>query len=361
MTDILQSDWTTLRSSFQLSCDLNEVMPINSGHINETYYLRDEDSEWVLQQINNQVFPNPQLVQQNFDKISRHLEQNRYPLENLIVRKTRNAHSLALANGRSWRMVKYIPNCKVLDFADNAQQAFNAAQAVGTFNQTLSTLPCEEVSTVIEGFHDLQLRLNQFNQSLLRNHQNRVARCGAELEVVKNFAKLADWIPKAKANQLISQRVVHNDTKISNILICNRTGRAKAVIDWDTVMPGYLLYDYGDMVRSFVPSGGEDNPESCYLRWEILQGLTEGYLSSCSASLNSFEKENLLVGAKIIIFMIGVRFLTDYFNGDTYFKTSREDQNLDRAKTQFELLKQLDKHEQDWQKKLGLIDQALSA
>ena len=126
-------------------------------------------------------------------------------------------------------------------------------------------------------------------------------------------------------------------------------------------MPGYLLYDYGDMVRSFVPAGGEDNPDSCFLRWEILHGLTEGYLSSCSSSLNQFEKENLLVGAKIIIFMIGVRFLTDYFNGDIYFKTSREEQNLDRARTQFELLKQLDKNERDWQKKLGLVDQALSA
>ena len=147
------------------------------------------------------------MVQQNFDKISSHPGETQYPLENLIVKKTRNEHSLALANGRSWRMVKYIPNCKVLDFADNPQQAFNAAQAVGTFNQSLSTLACEEISTVIEGFHDLQLRLNQFNQSLLKNHQNRVAKCAAELEVVRNFASLADWIPKAKANQLIHKRV----------------------------------------------------------------------------------------------------------------------------------------------------------
>lgn len=361
MTSILKSDWTSLKASFQLGCNLSDVTSINSGHINETFYVRDGEHHWILQHINNQVFTNPQLVQQNFDRVSQHLATTNYPLENLTTKLTRNGHSLALANGNSWRLVKYIPNCKILDMADNPQQAFNAAQAVGHFNHGLSKLKCSEVSTVIDGFHDLQLRLNQFNQSLLKNHNNRVANCFKELEVVKKFASLADWIPKAKANHLIEQRVVHNDTKISNILICNRTARAKAVIDWDTVMPGYLLYDYGDMVRSFVPAGGEDNPSECFLRWDILEALTEGYLSSINNSIAPFERENLLTGAKIIIFMIGVRFLTDYFNGDIYFKTSRDNQNLDRARTQFRLLEQLEQNLTEWQKKLSLTPQAMSA
>ena len=359
MNDILESDWQTIKTSFQLGCDLAKVSPISSGHINETYLVEDEGRRWVLQNINNQVFPNPQIIQQNFEKVSRHLSQKKYPLENLKTQHTRNGHSLALTNGRSWRLINYIPNCKILDKADNAQQAFNAAQAVGIFNEALADMPFSEIKPVIDGFHDLQLRLNQFNQSLLKNHNNRVAECMDELEVIKKFASLADWIPKAKANHLIEKRIVHNDTKISNILISNATGRAKAVIDWDTIMPGYLLYDYGDMVRSFVPTGGEDQPDNCYLRWDILEALTEGYLSGVKDSLEEFEKENLLVGAKIIIFMIGVRFLTDHFNGDVYFKITRENQNLDRARTQFKLLEQLSKNEKTWSKKLGLSRQSL--
>ncbi|MCW8878193.1 MAG: aminoglycoside phosphotransferase family protein [Kangiellaceae bacterium] len=357
----LKSDWTVIKESFDLSCDLRHIAPIGSGHINETYHLVDDDKHWVLQHVNSNVFPNPQIVQQNFDRIAKHLKLTDYPLEILTIKRTKNDHSLALANGRSWRLMKLIPNCKVLDTAEHGQDAYNAANAVGHFNNALSNLPCSEITPVINGFHDLQLRLNQFNQSLLKNHNNRVSLCKNELEVIKKFAKLADWIPKAKANQLINQRVVHNDTKISNILISNTTGLAKAVIDWDTVMPGYCFYDYGDMVRSFVPAGGEDQPENSELRWDVLQALTEGYLSSCADSLLPFEKENLLVGAEIIIFMIGVRFLSDYFNGDIYFRVSRENQNLDRAKTQFALLEQLHSNYSNWQQQLGLVSQTKTA
>ncbi len=361
MNDILSQDWNNICASFELECELGKVLPVGSGHINDTFIFNERGQTWVLQHINSQVFPNPQLVQQNFEKISEHLRKSDYPLAILKSRKTRNGHSLALAHGRSWRIMEYIPNCSTYDTAQRASEAYSAAAAVGHFNRALKKLSIDEIKPTIEGFHNLQLRLVQFNQSLLKNHENRVAKCADELEVVKQFARLADWIPKAKANHLIQQHVVHNDTKISNILICKRTGTARAVIDWDTVMPGYYLYDYGDMVRSFVPGGGEDNPKECYLRWEILQALTEGYLSSCGETLRPFERENLLVGAEIIIFMIGVRFLTDYFNGDIYFKTSREEQNLDRAKTQFELLKQLHSNHQDWQRRLGLAVKSKSA
>ncbi|WP_196141030.1 aminoglycoside phosphotransferase family protein [Aliikangiella sp. G2MR2-5] len=354
MSDILSDDWESLKTSFQLETSLADVEPLGQGHINDTFLVSEGDSSWVLQHINSQVFPNPQLVQQNFDKVSEHLSVSDYPLERLSIRKTRNGHSLALNHGRSWRLMKYIQGCKTLEIARHAQDAFNCARAVGLFDRALSTLPASSIRPVIEGFHDLQLRLNQFNLSLLKNHENRVARCAQELEVVKQFSNLANWIPKAKANQLIQEKITHNDTKISNILVSEHTGIVKAVIDWDTIMPGYYLFDYGDMIRSFAPVGGEDMPEYCELRWDVVQAVTEGYLSGNGDNLSRFEKENLLIGAQIMIFMVGVRFLTDYFNGDIYFKTRQEDQNLLRAQTQFALLTQLHREHDNWQKVLGL-------
>ena len=249
-----------------------------------------------------------------------------------------------------------IPNSQTVEIASNAEEAFNAATAIGQFDQALTGLSPDSLHIIIPGFHDLSLRLSQLQESLTKNHQNRISTCSDELALVERFKGLADWQYQSINSKKLPLRVTHNDTKISNVLLDNVTGKARSVIDWDTVMPGHWLFDYGDMVRSFTPSNAEDSSLDMPLeiRWDILQALTEGFLDACNDNLSAFEKENLLVGAKIIIFMIGVRFLTDYLNGDVYFKTQRQSQNLDRCRTQFRLLKQLNQEHNNWQKKLGL-------
>lgn len=351
----LADDWSSIASAFDLKTSLDKVRPIHSGHINDSYLLDDNSVGWILQRVNHFVFPDPFKVQQNFDVVTAHLKHKQISLENLYAKQSSSGQSLIRVNHNYWRLLKEVKNVKTLQKAESTSDAFHAAFGIGEFDSALADLPISKTHSVIQGFHDLEFRLEQLYQSIKTNHKGRLKLCISELEFAKQYEQLANWIPKALSHRQLQQRVTHNDTKISNILLSSSNGKAKAVIDWDTIMPGFWLLDYGDMVRSFTPNHKEDSTDETEIRWPVLQALTDGYLTACDKKLSKFEKENLLVGAMIIIYMVGVRFLTDYLNGDVYFKTQRENQNLDRCQNQFELLKQLDANYQQWQKKLKLV------
>lgn len=352
----LADDWSSIVSAFALETSLEEVRSIHSGHINDSYLLQDKNVGWILQRVNHFVFPEPFKVQHNFDVVARHLEQKSISLENLTTKRNDSGQSLVRINHDYWRLIKEIRGAKTLQTATSTDDAYHAAFGIGEFDSALADLPVNQIHSVIQGFHDLEFRLEQLHQSIKTNHKDRLKFCAKELAFAEQYDYLANWIPKALSQNLLQTRVTHNDTKISNVLLDNLTGKAKAVIDWDTIMPGIWMLDYGDMVRSFTPNHKEDSiEEDTEIRWQILQALTDGYLAACSENLSEFEKEHLLIGAMIIIYMVGVRFLTDYLNGDVYFKTQRENQNLDRCRNQFQLLKQLDSNYKNWQQQLKLI------
>jgi Ser/Thr protein kinase RdoA (MazF antagonist) len=354
----LIADWSAIAQAYDLTVPISRVQPIGNGHINDTFVIENDIGQnWILQRINHQIFTQPHAIQQNFDRVSQHLNEQEFAFPILTVIPTRDNQSLCEVNGRTWRIMPEIANVYTVTQVTHPEQAYSAARVVGSFDDALKALPVDAIHTTIEGFHDLSLRLRQFNDALTKNINNRRQNCLAEIDCVVQYAHLADWQQKMTKEFNIPRRITHNDTKISNILLTKNSNQAKALIDWDTIMPGYWLFDYGDMVRSFTPLNNEDGKSSQApeLRFDILQATTEGYLSACGDHLSLFEKENLLKGAQIIIFMLGVRFLSDYLNGDVYFKTEHEDHNLARCKNQFALLNHLDIEYHHWQQKLGLL------
>ncbi len=355
MNPFLKKYWSQFQRAYNFECGFSDLREIENGLINDTFYLKDQSQEWILQKINQTAFADPKLVIKNFEVVSNHLANNAdFPLQNLVVKKANDNQTFLYINNQYWRVTQYITNSIAHSKVSNLEQAFNGAKAIAEFDMALADLDYHAIKITINDFHHLNKRLKQFNQALKTDLNNRVKNCADEIALIEQYKQLANWIPQAEKSKKIVKHITHNDTKFSNILFAKNSNQVQAVIDWDTIMPGYFIFDFGDMLRSFSAVKDEEKPQNSYIDWSILEAVTKGYLSSAK-KLSAFEKQNLLTGAEIIIFMLGVRFLTDYLNGDKYFKTQYYNQNLKRAQVQFNLFKQLTIEHKNWCNKLNLI------
>ncbi|WP_394202353.1 phosphotransferase enzyme family protein [Shewanella waksmanii] len=323
-----------------------KVSPLGNGHINDTYLVRGEHAEMVLQRINTEVFKTPNALVNNAQKIAQHLRQKRqcaeYHLKVVSPLMTQD-HQLAvdLADNGFWRAINYLPNSHSIDVVGDEQQAQAAAKAFGHFSQALSDFDAEQIDDVIPQFHHLPGRITQLEQAVAHNSKQRLADCQQWVDfaltqqgLLKELSDIESQLPK---------RICHNDTKINNMLFDKRDMSSMAIIDLDTCMKGHLMYDFGDMVRTFCSPEEEDstNLSNVQVRENIFAAICQGYLSELSSVLTEAERKSLWLGAKIICLMIGVRFLTDHLNGDVYFNIHHENHNLERAANQFTLYKSL--------------------
>jgi Ser/Thr protein kinase RdoA (MazF antagonist) len=341
-------------SEFEFHGGVLGLTPHGGGHINDTYLVTCEAQgapvRYILQHINRRVFRDPVAVMQNVKRVTAHLaaqaagqpDSARRALQLVSTRDGRKWH--VDAQGETWRAYCFIENARTYETATSSDQAFQAARAFGSFQQHLASLPPPRLHETIPDFHNTPERFAALEQAIAADAAGRAALAKPEIE----FARSRQSITGILLDADLPERITHNDTKFNNVLLDDKTGEAVCVIDLDTVMPGLALYDFGDMVRTTTSPAKEDEQDlsQVNLQFPLFEALVRGYLESAGAFLKPAEREHLAFSGKLITFEIGIRFLTDYLAGDTYFKVNREGHNLDRCRTQFKLVESIERQEE---------------
>ena len=320
-----------------------EPIPVGRGNINDTYRVdfvcAGHHHTAIIQRLNHQVFKQPLVVMGNTLKVCDFLVKQEYPMVVPAPLKAKNGTYLIQdVQGNYWRAFPFVLNSYTPEGPSTPEIAWQAAWAYGAFARALRLFPADNLVETIPGFHDTDRRWQYFLDILKQDPVGRVSGVKPELDSLIEAKPLFDLIGQLKRSGALPLRVVHNDTKAGNVLFHLDTHKPLAVIDLDTVMPGTLLSDFGDMVRTFAPSCPEDAREQPMLRMEILKALEEGFLSQTADFITETEKKYLLAGGAWIIGEQALRFLTDWIAGDVYYKISYEEHNLVRARNQLNLL-----------------------
>ncbi len=335
---------------YQVSPSDYSISPLGNGLINDTYLITSNNKRFVLQRINSHVFQNPKQVTQNADLINQHLIAKKaldeYPLATIGQLTNKENSTLLQLDSDYWRAIAFIPNSCSIDVVETCEQAEKAATAFAQFSAALSDFPTQNLAEIIPDFHHLAHRLQQLAYATNNDSQQRGSSCQTIIDdcltqqhFINEVSELVTTLP---------MKVTHNDTKINNLLFNTETHQAIAVIDLDTCMPGYLMHDFGDMVRTCCSSLPEDGIEIAQMsiRLDIFEALAKGYITTLNSTISKAEIDSLVVGALLIPFMMAVRFLTDYLDGDKYFHVQHSEHNLVRAKNQFQLFKLLKQQRQ---------------
>ena len=327
------------------------IEPYGNGHINDTY-LTGSSPRYILQRINTNVFKNPKEVMDNILNVTEHVRKKIIAAggdperETLRVIKTKTGENYYEAkNGDCYRMYNYIENSVSYDITETPEQLFQAGRAFGRFQNMLSDFPADKLFETIPDFHDTRKRFENLKNAIKADKAGRAASVKDEIDFALSFEKEVGIVVDALKDGSLPCRVTHNDTKLNNVMFDKETGEAVCVIDLDTVMPGSLLYDYGDALRFGASTGAEDETDLSKIEFslEYFEAFTNGFLGELGSAITEKECELLAFSAKLITYEIGIRFLTDYLEGDTYFKIHREHHNLDRCRTQFKLVADIEK------------------
>jgi len=323
------------------------ISPLGKGLINDTFLVEPENSKsnkrFVLQRINKNVFNEPEKVMHNLISINNHLIEKGVESQELIHSKQGQLYFID-SNSDYWRITKYLENTKTLYESYNSVIAYEAAKTYGNFLSNLHDLNVNGIYETIPEFHNYSNRITQFNNSIQNNKYERSKTCQKEIDTIFQKLKYIETFYKLS----LPRRVIHSDTKIDNILFDSDTLAGRLVIDLDIAMPGSILFDYGDMIRSLTNTLKEDDPDlnSIDVKLDIFEYVTKGFLEATKTFAQDKEVENLILGPKLAILIQAIRNLTDYLNGDIYYKINYENHNLHRAQNQITLLVAIENHEQ---------------
>ncbi|HHW82101.1 MAG TPA: aminoglycoside phosphotransferase family protein [Bacteroidales bacterium] len=326
--------------------DNTEIKPLGAGHINDSYRAKSGDNEYVLQRINHQIFKDVAQLQNNIMRVTDHLRR-KLEEKNIsnIDRRVLNflpTHDGKLyykdTEGNYWRVMDFISDSKSYE-AINPELAYRAGLAFGDFQKELADLPNGPLFETIPNFHNMEFRLEEFKEAVEKDAAGRVAKVSDLIKEIEARAEEMTKPERLHREGLLPKRTNHCDTKVNNILF-DSNDQVLCVVDLDTVMPGYVLSDFGDFMRTGANTGEEDdtNLDNVSIDLDIFEGYTKGYLENAASFLTDVEVDNLAFGAKLLTYMQTVRFLTDYLNGDTYYKTKHKEHNLERTLAQFKLL-----------------------
>lgn len=353
------NDIQKICEQFNIDGELIDIGCNNSGNINKTfsatYKMCDgKIKHFIFQKINTTVFKEPYKLMKNIENITKFIEMKTEFLEDFIhpclkVIKNKNNKSLAVIldkNGEKqyYRAYNCIENSISYDVSTDKTVVYNTGKAFGHFQRLLIDYPVKTLEETIPDFHNTPKRYKTFLDDIELDVCDRAEEVSKEIVFAIKKANRIDTITELLESGRIPYRVTHNDTKVNNVMMDKNTGDYLTVIDLDTVMPGSLLYDYGDGVRSTASSACEDEKDlnKVYLDMELFKSYTEGYLSEMAEYMTEDEVCNMGQSIKIITFELGLRFLNDYINGDTYFKTTYDKHNLIRARNQFKLLSDIE-------------------
>lgn len=327
-----------------------------SGHINDTFRLvcRDGEKEnlYILQRINHEIFTDPVSLMRNIAGVTSFLRekitaQGGDPYrETLNIVKARDGRDYVQdSDGNYWRGYLFISGATCFDKVRNPDDFYQSGKAFGHFQRQLAEYPAEELTETIVNFHNTPVRLETFKKAVEEDVCGRAHLVQKEIQFVMDRADEAGAAMNMLKEGTLPLRVTHNDTKLNNIMIDDITGEALCIIDLDTIMPGLSIFDFGDSIRFGANTADEDEPDVSLvsLSLPLFEIYTKGFLEGCQGNLTKAERDMLPMGAKLMTFECGVRFLTDFLQGDTYFRISRENHNLDRTRTQFALVADMEK------------------
>ncbi len=332
------------------------VEPLGCGHINRTYLVTTPGQQLVLQKINTAIFKDVDALMHNILSVTSYLKQGLGEGEDpkravLNVLLTLDGDSYVEQDG-CWRMYRFVENNITYQKIQKPQDFYNCGYAFGDFMCRLANFPVATLNEVIPRFHDTQKRMNDLKEAIKNDAAGRASSVQKEIDFCLARDEDAKEIVTLLKNGTIPYRVTHNDTKLNNILFDRLTGKPLCVIDLDTVMPGAACYDFGDSIRFGASSAAEDEPDvsKVYMDLNLFSAYAEGYMKSCGKILTKEEIGTLATGSKLMTFECGVRFLTDYLNGDTYFATRYPEHNLVRCHTQFKLVADMEEKMSDMKK-----------
>lgn len=337
-----------------------------NGHINDTFlvqFRQDGGSikKYILQRINHEVFTKPEELMENIEGViqflqkkvaEKHGDPNREAM-NLIRAKDGKAYYKD-SNGCYWRAYVFIEDAVSLDRAEKPEQFYESAVALGNFQCLLADYDAASLHETIQRFHDTPNRYQNFMRAVEEDVCGRAKEVQDEIAFVKEREPFTHLLMDALAEGKIPLRVTHNDTKLNNVMLDNQTGKAVCVIDLDTVMPGLAANDFGDSIRFGASTAAEDETDLSKVSMDLhlYELYAKGYLEGCQGSLTQAEVETLPIGAKMMTLECGMRFLTDYLQGDVYFRIHREKHNLDRCRTQFKLVADM---EHKWEQMTEIV------
>lgn len=335
------------------SDEITYIEPYGSGHINSTWLAVHKSADGkevknLMQKISTVAFKKPDELMQNIVGVTEFLRDKVEEDGTLTVVPTLDGKSYYVDEfDNYWRVYKFIDNATAYQQIENDDDFYTCGLAFGEFQQTLAEYPAEKLFETIPNFHNTPSRFADFKKALAEDKMGRAKDVQPEIDFVLAHECKADAITSKLESGEIPYRVTHNDTKLNNILIDDATGKAKCVIDLDTVMPGAAAYDFGDSIRFGASTGAEDETDLSKISVDVhlFEVFAKGYLSTANKFLTPAEKDSLVTGAYLMTLECGVRFLTDYLNGDVYFKIHREHHNLDRCRTQFKLVSDMEAKE----------------
>ena len=343
-------------SNFNIDGDFVSAIHYGSGHINTTRLItmnnNGVEDRYILQKINKNVFKDPVSLMNNYSSVTRYLrgiiEKNGGDptRETLNVIPTRDGKNHYIDNdGEYWRMLVFVTDSCSYDKVERPEQFYDSAVAFGNFQYLLRDYPAETLAETIVNFHNTPDRYRQLMEAVALDKCGRLAEVKADVEFAVSREEFAGTLERAHKEGRLPLRVTHNDTKLNNILFDKNSGKALCICDLDTIMPGYSVNDFGDSIRFGATTALEDESDLSKVNFDIslYELYVKGFIEGANGGLTECELELMPVGAMMMTFECGMRFLADYLSGDTYFKTSRPGQNLDRARNQFKLVSDMEK------------------
>ncbi len=330
--------------------------PFGNGHINDTYLINLESADGkksraILQKINHNIFKDPMLLMENVIRVTSFLRGKIIENGGNPDRETLNVIPCDGAKpcyrdpeGDYWRAYQFIEDAFCYEAVEKPEDFYACAVAFGHFQKMLADYPAKTLHETIQGFHDTEARYDYFLKACLEDKARRAAQVKSEIVFLKERAELARKLCTMKKNGELPIRVTHNDTKLNNIMVDTATGKAICVIDLDTIMPGLSAHDFGDAIRFGASTGAEDETDlnKISLNLDLYELYVKGFVEGCGGSLTKTEIEMLPLGALTMTYEQALRFLADYLEGDIYYKIHYQQHNLDRARTQIQLLKDME-------------------
>jgi len=340
-------DLQVIVNQFDIQSGIEKIETLESGHINDTYLVTTHKGKcYVLQKLNTNVFKDIESIITNKAAVSEHLKQLESPYKSVSFVKAKDSNYYYKDNnGNYWNIMDYISNCVTHDVASNTKMVFEAGKLYGDFIKQTASLSSSTIKETLPSFHSVPLRFLQFEKALKKASSKNIANAKREIDFAIKCKEEMSELAILKNEDVFPIRITHNDAKLSNILF-NQKEEGLAVIDLDTIMPGIVHFDFGDSIRSICTNTIEDSNdfENTFIKLDYYKAFCEGHAQATKDILTHQEIKYLPLGVKTIIFIMGLRFLTDFLNENIYYKVKYKSHNLIRCKNQFKLVKSVQQH-----------------